>query len=249
MSAYDAKFFAGIAAGSYRAATVLLPEIRTHYAFTSVCDVGCGSGTWLRAAGEWIGTGARLTRVDGEHARTTVNCPGATFVFQNLESLIAGVARHDLAMSLEVAERLSAARAPGLVDDLCAISDVVLFGGAVAHQGGTSHLNDQPQSYWLAHFKRNGYVAYDIHRAALWNHPAFVDCAYYVGNTLLYVRDGHALADELVRFRLGEGDLIDVVHPGLLKTRAEPGFRVSLLEVLAALKRALARRLHPESKP
>ena len=240
---YDQKFYAFIAPGSYAAAQVFLPVVRRHYAFNSVCDVGCGAATWLRAAGECIGPAARLTGIDGEYARTIVNCPGAEFVFQDLEKPIAGVARHDLVMSLEVAEHLSAARAASFVDDLCRISDVALFAAAIVHQGGAGHVNEQPQSYWLEHFRRNGYSAYDVHRAELWRHPVFTNCAWYVGNSFLYIRDGHALADKLADYRLSERDLVDVVHPDLLRGWAEAGFRISVINTFGALRRAIVRRL------
>ncbi|HET9233930.1 MAG TPA: hypothetical protein VFP10_07315 [Candidatus Eisenbacteria bacterium] len=240
---YDRNFFSGLATGSYRAASVFLPEIRKHYAFGSVCDVGCGSGSWLRAAGECIPSGAR-TGIDGEHARPIADCPGAIFMFQDLEERIRGVPRHDLVISMEVAEHLSPARASTFVDDLCAIGDVVLFSGAVPHQGGRHHVNERPQSYWMGLFRRNGYGAYDVHRKALWNHEAFTGCEYYVGNALLYVRDGTSLASELSAHRLEDNALVDVVHPGLFKMATQPGVRRSFVVFLASLKQAFFRRVH-----
>ena len=188
--------------------------------------------------------GAQCTGIDGEHVRAIVDCPGATFMFQNLEERIGGVPRHDLVISLEVAEHLTPERASTFVDDLCAIGDVVLFSGAVANQGGKHHRNEQPQSYWVAHFRRNGYGAYDVHRRALWNHEAFAGCEYYVGNSLLYIREGTTLASDLSAYRLGEDALLDVVHPGLLRVVAVPGVRRSIWVVLEMVKRSLDRRLH-----
>ena len=52
----------------------------------------------------------------------------------------------DLAVCLEVAEHVSPTRAGGLVDDLVALSDCVLFSAAVPGQGATATSTNNPTS-------------------------------------------------------------------------------------------------------
>ena len=65
---------------------------------------------------------------------------------QDLEQLITLSESFDLAMSHEVAEHLSAARAKSLVAEICALAPVVLFGAANSGQGGVDHMNERWQS-------------------------------------------------------------------------------------------------------
>lgn len=96
----------------------------------------------------------------------------------------------DLALSCEVGEHLSEARADGFVADLCASAPRVLFGAAIPGQGGSSHINEQWQSYWAKKFISNGYTPIDVVR------PQVVDCddvlGWYKNNPILYVRNSEA---------------------------------------------------------
>jgi hypothetical protein len=195
-SKYDASFFESIADVGYRAGKILLSDVYAFYAFNSVCDVGCGSGSWLRAAAEAIcAADKKLTGIDGEYARKIAACVGAKFLFQDLEQSIKNVDRHDLLLCLEVAEHLSPGRAESLIDDLCAISDVVFFGAAVDGQRGANHLNERPQSYWMDLFCKRGYQPFIFHRQKYWNDAAFGSCPYYISGSFLYVKETHRLSD------------------------------------------------------
>jgi hypothetical protein len=90
---------------------------------------------------------------------------------------------------------------------------VIVFGGAAPNQGGTSHVNEQPASYWISKFEARGYAAYDVFRGALWN-DARVEW-WYRQNTLLYVRRGMPGIDELALMR-AVVPLVDVAHPGMV---------------------------------
>jgi hypothetical protein len=221
-SKYDRAFFDGLADVGLPAARLLLRDIRALHPFDSVCDIGCGSGNWLRAAAEIMpAENRRLTGVDGDYARDIAKCDGAKFVFQDLERRVTGIDRHDLALSLEVAEHLSAARAESFVADLCAISDVVFFSGAVDGQRGTNHLNERPQSYWAGLFREHGYDPHIFHRTKYWNDPVFELCPYYVSGSFLYVSKNIPLHDRIADLRAQSGDVIDVVHPNILKWQKE----------------------------
>ena len=243
---YTNSFFDGFSDVSYGAAKVLLSELYGFHRFSSVCDIGCGSGTWLRAAAEMIQTGERrLTGIDGEHARSVSKCDGAEFVFQDLEQRIVGVAKHDLAISLEVAEHLSPARSESFVADLCKVSDVVFFGAAVDGQGGVNHINEQPQSYWVKRFAENGYQPFIFHRTKFWNDPIFELCPYYISGSFLYVKDEDPLFRKIEKWRAKEDEILDVVHPNILKWQKEEciPFPVQMKRTVRSFFRALKRRL------
>ena len=46
---YGRKFFAGIQEGSYRSAIKIIPLLKALIQIRSVVDVGCGTGSWLKA--------------------------------------------------------------------------------------------------------------------------------------------------------------------------------------------------------
>jgi len=217
-SKYDAGFYDSFANISYKAAQAVLEEVNIKYTFESVVDFGCGSATWLRAAREIIlakDKKPRLLGIDGEYARKIVDSKIAKFEFSDLEKRIQLDEKFDLAISLEVAEHLSEGRASSFVKDLCASSDVVLFGAAIPGQGGTNHINEQWQDYWFDLFSQQGYLAVDLLKQKFWNDERFTQCPYYVTNTFLYIKSGHPLLSTSLPVISSDHWAIRVVHPSL----------------------------------
>ncbi|MEL7345935.1 MAG: hypothetical protein AAFN59_13950, partial [Pseudomonadota bacterium] len=64
----------------------------------------------------------------------------------------------DIALSTEVAEHLPATIADPYVDFLIAISDTVIMTAATPGQGGTDHVNEQPNAYWIEKFDARGFA-------------------------------------------------------------------------------------------
>jgi hypothetical protein len=128
----------------------------------------------------------------------------------DLEQPITEDDQFDLAICLEVAARLSAGRAESLVDDLCRLSQRVLFSAAIPGQGGKGHVNEQWQTYWAHLFARKGYVPLDIVRPRIWDNSAIK--FWYKQNTLLFCSKESAEASEMVSGL----PLLDLVHPELL---------------------------------
>jgi SAM-dependent methyltransferase len=242
---YDQVFFDSIADTSYQAAKILLPRIYELYPFNSVVDFGCGSATWLRAAVETINADhKKLTGIDGAYAKNVVNCEQANFIFQDLEKRIT-VGRHDLAISLEVAEHLTPMRATSFIEDICRSSDVVFFSAAVDGQGGTNHINEQPQSYWARIFSSFSYKPFIFHRKEYWDNPFFASCPYYIASSFLYIKEGSPLFAKLARFKAQDNDLLDIIHPSILKSKKIENipFRVLAKQLLPSVSRAIKRRL------
>ena len=205
-SIYPNDFYVNRRASTAHAATRILSALPTALPRRSVADIGCGTGTWLAAA---LADGATSAfGIEGNWVTPDqLDDPRIVFAPQDLEQRFSGP-RVDLAMSLEVAEHLTLARAESFVADLVALAPAVLFSAAIPGQGGINHLNEQWQSYWAERFASHGYLAFDVVRPAIWTDEAIP--AWYKQNVVLYL-------DAKTATQLGltptSPALLDRVHP------------------------------------
>lgn len=58
---------------------------------------------------------------------------------------------------MEADEHLQEAPSSTLVQSMCRHVDLVLFGAAVPLQGGLKHINEQSPSFWVKHFRDEGF--------------------------------------------------------------------------------------------
>lgn len=242
---YSDAFYAGQMARSQQSARIVMSLLFRYFSPASVLDLGCGRGGWLAAAsacgasvlegrdGPWVDPNALLSR---------------DIVFRpcDMEASILIEDRFDLAMSLEVAEHLPAARAASFVDALCRASDVVLFGAAIPGQGGTGHVNEQWQSYWITLFAERGYECFDLVRARLWHVEEVA--WWYRQNTFLFVkRDAPEHTIDRGGLRRDCSAPMDVMHPGLMRDATERPSRQFIQAIvrnyLRNKWRSLSRRL------
>lgn len=165
---YDASFHARIGERSYQAARIVLPLlIETGVPFGSVTDVGGGRGSWSLAAQELGATS--VTLIDGDYVdQATLAIPPERFLARDLTQRTTVPTRSDLVICVEVAEHLPPPRAASFIEDICAISDNVLFSAALPFQGGDGHINEMWPEYWANLFARQGFDAYDFIRPAIW---------------------------------------------------------------------------------
>ncbi|MBR5709991.1 MAG: methyltransferase domain-containing protein [Thermoguttaceae bacterium] len=192
-SIYNTEFYNNQKYRSLRAAGVILPYLFQFYKPNSVIDIGCGSGSWLRACQDLgVGTihGVDINEVDEQ----TLFVPRDVidiFDFSNLTSQekFAHSQKYDLAISLEVAEHLEPQNAVSFVKYLTSFSDVVLFSAAHPFQSGVHHVNCQPAVYWSSLFKNEDYVCVDIMRRQLMFVPQLDECYWYGQNSFLYVHN------------------------------------------------------------
>lgn len=203
---YPADFYQNRRAHTAHAARRILGTLPAGLPRASVADIGCGTGTWLAAALELGATSA--FGIEGNWVSPDMlDDTRIVFAPQDLEQRFTGP-RVDLALSLEVAEHLSPARADSFVADLVALSPAILFSAAIPGQGGVGHLNEQWHSWWAALFATHGYTAHDVIRPTIWTDEAIP--AWYRQNAVLYL-------DEATRTGLGltpsDPTLLDKVHP------------------------------------
>lgn len=185
---YNAEFYSGRRKMTQPAAEKILPILMQLASVRSVADFGCGIGVWLSVARTMGAT--RTIGFEGEWV-TTEMLENADIDLKrgSLEKRVQLDEPVDLAISLEVAEHLSAVRADSFVDDLCAASSLILFSAAVPGQGGKGHVNEQWQSYWAEKFGHHGYRIFDIVRPQIWGDAEIP--YWYQQNTMVLIREGH----------------------------------------------------------
>lgn len=231
---YDEGFYRKQMAGSLRSAAVILDELFRLYRPDSVLDLGCGRGTWLRAALD-LGVG-KVAGVDGAWVvPEALVIPPPSFVQADMEGALPDLGRFDLAISVEVIEHLSDPAGRRLIARLTGAADVVLFSGAIPYQGGDNHINEQWQSHWAGIFRSHGYSCTDCIRPAVWNNPEVE--WWYAQNVLVYTRDGSPAARHFPA--PGKPALLDIAHP---RRYASLGNEIESLRN-AACRRSVYQRL------
>jgi cyclopropane fatty-acyl-phospholipid synthase-like methyltransferase len=232
MAQYKDEFFRDRHARTVYAAETILGHVTPVLpALTSAVDIGCGVGTWLSVlARQGV---PEIRGVDGHWVDVAnLAIPAACFTHHDLQADRDFGRRFDLAISLEVAEHLPPARAPGFTAWLAALSDVILFSAATPRQGGRNHFNEQWQEYWAGLFANQDYVPVDFIRARIWDDLKIA--TWYRQNLLLYVRRSR-LQD--LRLPAPAPGPLSVVHPEVFMEK------LARAGTLGGYLKALRRRL------
>jgi hypothetical protein len=124
--------------------------------------------------------------------------------------------KHDLAMSVEVAEHCRPESSQSFVQSLTSLADAIVFGAAYTGQPGADHINTRPHSFWCGQFLERGYAVFDFFRPKFWG--ARKVAPWYQQNTFIYARPDHPLYAALLSH--GEKPMenpafVDAVHPWL----------------------------------
>jgi len=203
--AYDTEFFNTIDEGCRKSAETVVPMFLEHYKPKTVVDVGCGQGWWGKSFED---AGCEVTGIEFYTEPVIKNKK------KDLLKSFSDVGNFDLAVCLEVAEHLPPSRANGFINELCELSDTVLFSAAIPGQGGTGHLNEQWPDYWLSKFTANGYASTGALRWLLWNDERVEN--WYRQNLIVTTKQPQLmpeLFDSLPSF------ILPVVHPVLYNAR------------------------------
>lgn len=215
---YDNKFYDKMIKRSRvnnkTSAQIIVPIVMDLIQPQSVVDVGCAQGVWLDVFKK-AGNVKKVLGIDGDWVDTNkLLISKEDFLIHDLEKRLILDKKYDLAISLEVAEHISQEHANDFVDNLINSSDCILFGAAIPNQGGTHHINEQWQSYWIKKFKMRGYICFDYIRPIIWNNNRVSLC--YAQNTFLFIKE--SMIDQLnLRDKLynDRNFISDCVHPKL----------------------------------
>ena len=131
----------------------------------TVVDVGCGTGLLLQSL---EASGIRILGLENAAAAiSTCRRRGIRVEKFDIENEPARDWDADLVVCTEVAEHLPSSCADRFVDLLTSISKNIVLSAAVPGSGGTDHVNEQPNEYWIAKLRRRGYE-FDRKRSERW---------------------------------------------------------------------------------
>ena len=135
---------------------------------SSLLDVGCGLGVWLKAALD-IGI-ADIYGVDGVAIKSeNLFVPPEMFRQIDLSKEWNLNRKFDVVICLEVAEHLDIKFAPMFIESLTKHSDYIVFAAACPDQNGQNHINCQWSNYWQNIFNNLGFSCSDEMRWKIWD--------------------------------------------------------------------------------
>lgn len=176
---------------------------------SSILDVGCGLGTWLKAF-EDLGI-KDILGVDGDWVdRELLKILPNQFAMHDLTLPFDLKRKFDLVISLEVAEHLDVSASEQFVQTLVNHGELILFSAAIPGQGGQNHINEKWLSVWADIFKRHNYILIDFLRPRIWSNPAIE--VWYKQNIVLLCKEHHPLIVQLKHYHT---PYLDIVHPDL----------------------------------
>jgi SAM-dependent methyltransferase len=238
---YDSRFYANQRDESVSSAEVIVPILLSHVSASSVVDIGCGTGTWLRiferhGISDYLG-------LDGDYVpRDALQIPRDRFRATDLRQLSDAGRGFDIACSLEVAEHLPPACSERFVKLLTSAAPVVLFSASIPHQGGTGHVNEQWQSYWCELFRARGFAPFDWIRPRIYGDRRVA--WWYRQNVLVFCDREYAATFSAAPLNAFYLDRID---PGMIEAMRNPqGIRNALGAVrrdISALMLALVNKV------
>jgi len=216
---YRDNFFEYHLQGALSSAEAVVPVVREYIQPVSVVDIGCGIGAWLSV---WKKSGVnKISGIDGEYVDTSkLLIEKSEFKAFNLENNFTSGEKYDLVTCLEVAEHIHPSSAEKFIGSLCALGNIILFSAAIPGQEGTLHINEQYPEYWVALFRKNGFVPIDCLRARIWNDKRIQ--WWYRQNIIFFVKES-ALADhpKLNELALKNGEVRALVHPEMLREKMQ----------------------------
>jgi hypothetical protein len=177
----------------------------------SLLDVGCGGGTWMRAASD-LGV-SEVSGLDGIIlSDDALYVPSHTVAQYDLSRPFRLGRRFDVVLCLEVAEHLPEASVPDFISSISEHADTILFSAACPGQPGQHHINCQWPSYWQNRFNEKGFRCDDSVRWEIWE-DARIEPWYR--QNMFWARRDPAVAGREERIK-------SVIHPDLLNMMSRP---------------------------
>jgi len=193
----------------------IVPVLMNLISPSSVVDVGCGLGTFLKVFKDY-GVN-KVLGLDGNWCDKTLlfrNIKSEEFIEADLENHIELDQTFDLVICLEVAEHLSEKRADSLVNDLVKMGKVILFSAAIPRMGGINHINEQWPLYWEEKFEKHGYIKHDILKPFFWDNKKI--WWWYKQNMVLYTPKDYQYKTSL---KITSNPLTNAIHPELYESK------------------------------
>lgn len=212
---YDEEFYNLIIKYNYPSAQTVVPLVAELVKPKSIIDFGCGVGCWLKAFDEYCKL-KRMMGLEGDwlvKEKLMVSEKNIRYVDFMNDWEISSEELYDLAICLEVAEHLNEERGNLLLDNMTKVSNIILFSAAIPQQGGSGHVNERWQSYWIQKFQDRKYVCADIIRPNIWGNSKVL--AHYRQNMFLFVRKEYIEKIPVLQEYIGYPMLMDVVHPDI----------------------------------
>lgn len=207
-SHYGRSFYESETSSASSSAQEVIPIVQRLFQPRSVVDLGCGTGSWL-AQFERHGV-EDVLGIDGDWVDPkTLQIDSKKFLLADLSKPLRLRKRFDLVICLEVAEHLPLNCADTLIDSLVLLGPKVLFSAAIPYQGGTGHLNEQWQDYWISKFRKRGLKVLDCIRPQIWGNRRI--SSYYRQNILVFAEEDTLMnGHDSTSWRQG---MFSVVHP------------------------------------
>jgi len=186
---YDATYYAKyIEPEMARSVEVIADSIVSAMSPSTAVDIGCGTGGLLQALRQ---RGVQCTGFEYSVAAIDVCRERALDVHRfDIEHDPFPGTRADVVVSTEVAEHLPERCARKYVELLTRTSNTCVITAAIPGQGGTDHVNEQPNEYWIERFEDRDY-RYDREVTFRWRRewPERHVSSHFAGNVMVFRND------------------------------------------------------------
>ena len=186
---YDKRFFDNTLALEGPSARAAAWVLIRHFQPSSVIDIGCGNGVYLR---EFKNCGVKIAGYDGAPAAIEHSLVGKKIKLHDLCEPLKLTKTFDLCLCFEVAEHLSASAADTLIQSLTRLADTIVFTAATPGQGPRSigHINEQPRGYWIEKFQDRGFRLRTKLTATIRQEMAARDVVWWIVKNLMVFQKG-----------------------------------------------------------
>lgn len=210
---------------------------------SSVVDIGCSTGQWLKAFAD-VGV-TRYHGFDGNWVPLEkLLIPKSCFTTIDLSKQMPSANGFDLATCLEVAEHLPLESSVALVECLTRLAPIVVFSAAIPGQPGTNHINTQWPWFWRELFRERKFTCVDAIRPSILYDPRVA--WFYRQNITCFVSDNalpkYSALTTYLRYSEAKWVLVPIAER-ILKARVEKLEAYAAKVLLRALLRKAARRM------
>jgi SAM-dependent methyltransferase len=236
-SGYNEGFYSNLHDETQYSAETITSIVQDLIKPSSVVDVGCGVGTWLKVM-ENNGI-SDILGIEGMWVKDeSIVISKNNFLKTDLSQPIGVNRQFDLAISMEVAEHIEEKKSDQFIKNLTDLAPVVLFSAAIPLQGGVHHVNEQWPDYWKEKFIKKDYILIDSIRPKVWNDARIK--VWYIQNSFLFVKsDKIANYPALSKYK-SDTAMLSVVHPRLYN------FKLATWPIKKAVKNSLKRLFSKE---